>query len=275
MKTARKGIVRVILAVVAYAVGIAYSFPLLYMVLTSFKSEDKVVPPSFIFTPTLENYKKVLTPEFVGFIQNSIIVTALTILLSLVLGLMAAYRIVFGGMTVKKSDNLFFWFVTTNLLPPVGVVIPIYLLLKNAHLLDSKLALVLLYCGANIPLVVWMVYSFLKEVPKEILEAAYIDGSTRVNAFFKVILPLIKTGVVSAGLLVFVFTWNEFFFAVSFTSVDSPTVPVYMASFMTQQGLFWAKMSAISTIAVLPPIVLGWLSQKAFVRGMTMGAVKG
>lgn len=275
MRGISKRILRSLLILTAYAVGIGYAFPLLYMVLTSFKPESQVVPPSFIFSPTLDNYRVVLTPEFVGFLKNSIIVTGATILISLVLGLMAAYVIVFGRIPVKKSNNMFFWFVTTNLLPPVGVVIPIYLLLKNLHLLDNQLSLILLYCGANIPLVVWMVYSFLKEVPKEILEAAYIDGATRTHAFFKVILPLIKTGVASSALLVFVFAWNEFFFAVSFTSVDAPTVPVYMASFMTQQGLFWAKMSAVSTLAVLPPIVLGWLSQKTFVRGMTMGAVKG
>jgi sorbitol/mannitol transport system permease protein len=271
----KKKIIRPVLILLAYAVGIFYSFPLIYMALTSFKRETEVTPPSFIFTPTLENYRTVLTPAFKGFIWNSITVSVVTIIISLVFGLMAAYTIVFSRMTTKKANNLFFWFVTTNLLPPVGVVIPIYLILKNLHMLDHKLTLVFLYAGANIPLVVWMVYSFLKEIPKEILEAAYIDGSSRTNAFFKVILPLIKTGVASSALLVFVFTWNEFFFAVSFTSVESPTVPVYMASFMTQQGLFWAKMSAISTIAVLPPIVLGWLSQKTFVRGMTMGAVKG
>ncbi|XID95867.1 carbohydrate ABC transporter permease [Paenibacillaceae bacterium WGS1546] len=275
MKGSKRLLWRPLLTALAYAVGIGYSFPLLYMVLTSFKKESEVVPPSFIFQPTLENYRTVLTPEFLGFIRNSVIVTGLTIAISLVFGLMAAYVIVFGRMSARKSNNLFFWFVTTNLLPPVGVVIPIYLLLKNLHLLDNKLALVMLYSGANIPLVVWMVYSFLKDIPKEVLEAAYIDGSSRTHAFFKVILPLIKTGVASSALLVFVFSWNEFFFAVSFTSVNAPTVPVYMASFMTQQGLFWAKMSAISTIAVLPPVVLGWLSQKTFVRGMTSGAVKG
>ncbi|TDF98852.1 carbohydrate ABC transporter permease [Paenibacillus piri] len=275
MRSLRKNITRPFLILLAYAVGILYSFPLIYMVLTSFKKESEVTPPSFIFTPTLENYRTVLTPEFQSFIWNSVTVTVFTILISVVLGLMAAYTIVFSRMQPQKQNNLFFWFVTTNLLPPVGVVVPIYLILKNLQMLDSKLTLILLYSGGNIPLVVWMVYSFLKEIPKEILEAASIDGSSRTTAFFKVILPLIKSGVASSALLVFVFTWNEFFFAVSFTSVQSSTIPVYMASFMTQQGLFWAKMSAISTIAVLPPIILGWLSQKAFVRGMTMGAVKG
>jgi len=271
----RKKIIRALLVLTAFAIGIGYSFPLIYMVLTSLKPEEEVVPPVFVFTPTWENYRTVLNENFIGFIRNSVIVTGATMVISLVLGVLAAYVIVFGGMSRKKADNLFFWFVTTNLLPAVGVVLPIYLLLKNLQLLDQHLTLILLYCGANIPLVVWMVYSFMKEVPKEILEAAYIDGSSRMYAFWKVILPLIKTGIASSALLVFVFAWNEFFFAVSFTSVNAATVPVYMSSFMTQQGLFWAKMSAISTIAVLPPVILGWLSQKTFVRGMTMGAVKG
>ena len=184
-----------------------------------------------------------------------------------------AYAVVFGRL--RNSDRLFFWFLSTTLLPPVAVIVPVFLLFRLTGLLDTLGGLVLIYAGVNIPIVIWMTRSFLLDVPREILESSDIDGSSPLRSFFSIVVPLARQGIISTGLLVFIFVWNEFFFSINLTYVHAATVPVYMAGFMTQQGLFWAKLCAISTLVVLPPMVLGWLAQRALVKGLTMGAVKG
>jgi sorbitol/mannitol transport system permease protein len=256
-----------------WALCLAFFFPILYMVLTSFKHETEAVPPQLFFSPTLENYRTVLGSGILPHILNSMLITVVTMLFCVLLGVPTAYSIVFGKL--KKPDSVFFWFLSTTLLPPVSVIIPVFLLFKFMHLLDNRWGMVLIYTGANIPIAVWMIRSFLKDIPRELLEAADIDGATRVRSFFKLILPLARTGIISTALLVFIFVWNEFFFAVNLTYINASTIPVYMASYMTQEGLFWAKLSAISTLTVLPPLVLGWVSHKTLVRGLMMGAVKG
>lgn len=160
------------------------------------------------------------------------------------------------------------------MLPAVAVVIPIYLIANALGLLDTIFLLVLLYTSIGIPLMVWMATRYMSDIPISILEAAQIDGATRWQAFLRVILPIIRGGLISTALLVFVITWNEFLFAVSFTFTEAGTLPVYMNRFMTQQGLFWGKMSAVATIAVLIPVVLGFVAQRSLIKGLLSGAVK-
>jgi sorbitol/mannitol transport system permease protein len=262
-----------LLTLLVWALCLVYFFPLLYMFMTSFKAETDAVPPKFFFTPTIENYVTVLSSGILPYLFNSMVVTIVSMVLCLLFGVPAAYAIVFGKL--KDPDSVFFWFLSTTLLPAVSVIIPIFLVFKTIGALDTRWGLIIVYLGANIPIVIWMVRSFLKDIPGELLEAAEIDGASRLHAFFRIILPLAKPGIISTGLLVFIFIWNEFFFAVNLTYIHASTIPVYMATYMTQEGLFWAKLSAISTITVLPPLILGWVSQKALVRGMMMGAVKG
>jgi sorbitol/mannitol transport system permease protein len=269
---ARKAL-RALGIVAIWALCLSFFFPIFYMILTSFKHEADAIPPRLFFSPTLENYETVLGSGILPHILNSSIITLSTMLCCLLLGVPAAYAIVFGKL--RKPDSTFFWFLSTTLLPPVSVIIPVFLLFKYLNLLDTRLGMIIIYTGANIPIAVWMVRSFLKDIPMELLEAADIDGAGRVRTFFRIILPLARTGIISTALLVFIFVWNEFFFAVNLTYVNSSPIPVYMASYMTQEGLFWAKLSAISTLTVLPPLVLGWISHKALVRGLMMGAVKG
>ena len=255
-------------------VCLIWVFPIIYMVLTSFKVEETVVPPSlFIHRFTLQNYIDVLNPNILRHVWNSIVTTVLSVLFCLLLGVPAAYRIVFGNM--KKPDQMYFWFVSTQLLPPCAVLIPAFLSMRILGLQDTTAGLVILYTGIHIPLIIWMVTAFLRDVPFEIIEAADMEGSSRMRTFFTMILPLTRSGIISAGLLTFVFIWNEFFFAVNLTGIKANTLPVYMASFMTQEGLFWAHLSAISTVTVILPIALGIFSQKSLVKGLTMGAVKG
>lgn len=268
-----KRTVGVLVALPIWAFCLAYCFPILYMFMTSFKTEADAVPPRLFFVPTLANYATVLSGGILPYLYNSLIITLAAMALSIVLGLPAAYVIVFGKL--KHPDSVYFWFLSTTLMPAVSVIIPVFMVFRGLGALDSRWGMILVYMGANIPIVVWMVRSFLKDIPIELLEAAEIDGATRLSAFFRIILPLARGGIISTALLVFIFIWNEFFFAVNLTYVHAGTMPVFMASYMTQEGLFWAKLSAISTLTVLPPLILGWISQKALVRGMMMGAVKG
>ncbi len=256
-----------------YCLSLLFFFPILYMFLTSLKSEAQAIQISFLFKPTLESFKTVLNKDIAQYLGNSVFITLAVTLLSLLFGIPATYGLVFG--TLKNPDTRYFQFVSANLLPPVGVIFPWFIIFRFLHLLDTRLGLIIIYTGVNIPMVIWIVTSFFKDVPQEIVEAAEIDGCSKFYGFFKVILPLTRTGIISAALLVIIFVWNEFFFAVNLTYVKAGTIPVYMARFMTQEGLFWAKLSAISSICVLPPLILGWITQKSMIKGLTMGAVKG
>jgi sorbitol/mannitol transport system permease protein len=272
--SARRKALHYLLILFIWAVCLAYFFPILYMFITSLKHETDVIPPKLFFTPTLENYRTVLlSSDIVSHILNSAVITLTSMVACILLGVPTAYAIVFGRL--KKPDSLFFWFLSTTLLPPVSVIIPVFIIFKNLALLDTRLGMILMYVGANIPIAVWMIRSFLKDIPLELLEAADIDGATRVRSFFRIVVPLARSGIISTALLVFIFVWNEFFFAINLTYVNASPIPVYMASYMTQEGLFWAKLSAISTVTVLPPLILGWISHKSLVRGLMMGAVKG
>lgn len=259
--------------ILTWVLALIYAFPILYMLITGFKPEQQVAPPTLTFTPTLENYGAVIKQDLLLHSFNSVLITIATVALTILLAIPAAYSLVFGSL--KNADGVYYWFITTTLLPAVAVVIPIFLVFNYTGLLDSRLGLVLLYTGAGVPLMIWMVRTFFTDVPYEIIEAADIDGCTRFTSFFRIILPLVRGGIFSTSLLVFITTWNEFFFAVNMTYSKSATLPVYLNRFLTQQGYFWAKMSAASTLVVVIPVILGFFTQKTLVKGLTLGAVKG
>lgn len=259
--------------VVSIFIALLWVFPIAYMIISSFKTESQVVIPGLIFKPTLENYQAVVNPEFYQHLINSLIITLATVILSTVLAVSASYGLVFTPL--KKPDNIYFWFVSTTFLPAVAVIAPVYFAFKQINLIDSYWAMILLYVGAGTPLMVWLVTNFFKEIPSEIIEAADIDGSGRLHTFFKIMLPLTKNGIISAALLVFIVTWNEFFFAVTITYTKSSTLSVYMSKYMVQQGYFWGKMCAAATMIVLIPVIMGFFTQKALVKGLAAGSVKG
>ncbi|RBW69258.1 carbohydrate ABC transporter permease [Bacillus taeanensis] len=263
------------LTLVTYLAAFLFFFPILWIFITGFKSEGEaiVIPPTIFFKPTLENFRMIWDLGVSEFLVNSVIVTSVSTLIALALGVPAAYAL--AMFKVKKGDDILFWFISTRFLPIAGVIIPLYLIFKNTNLLDSKTGLILLYAAMNVPLIVWMMRSFFKDISYEIIEATQIDGASGLQSFFQVVLPLVRPGLISTGLLSMVFAWNEFFFAVSMSYTNAGTLPVYMSSYMTQEGLFWAKMAAAATIAILPVLILGWFTQKQLVRGLTMGAVKG
>ena len=262
-----------LITVLAFVFAIIFFFPIFWMVLISFKQEVDVVNISLIFKPTIRHYSEIFQGNIRHFIANSVIVTLTSIFFALILGIPVAYVLVVGKP--KKGENLFFWFISTILLPPVCVIIPVYLVFKILGMLDTRLGLVVVYTGVHIPIVVWMMRSFFSDIPFQLVESARIDGSTELSIFFKIMLPISRNGIWATILLIFIFIWNEFFFALSLTYTKAATLPIFVSSFMTQEGLFWAKMCAVSTVAALPPILLGWLNQKQLTRGLTMGAVKG
>jgi len=263
-------LIQILISVTAFI----YFFPILWLILTSFKYEVDVVNPSLIFKPTLDHYSVIFKGKIFHFLLNSIIITGSSTLTAMILGVPASYALVMAKFK-KNGDNLFFWFISTILLPPVCVVIPIFIIFKNLNLLDSYASLIFTYSAMNIPIVVWMMRSFFKDIPTELIDAAKIDGASELAAFFKIIFPLSRHGISATMLLLIIFIWNEFFFALHLTYTRAATLPIHISTYMTQEGLFWAKMSAISTLAILPPMLLGWINQKQLVRGLTIGAIKG
>ncbi|HCM28706.1 MAG: sugar ABC transporter permease [Treponema sp. GWB1_62_6] len=266
-----------VMSAIIYAAAIIYFFPILYMFLSGFKSEFQAVRPSFVFKPTLETYGKVLSdPNMYGYLRNSFFQVFAGTLISLVLGMPAAFVLVFGKFRKRESnEKIYMWFITTILLPPVAVLIPLYTWYQTFNLNRTPLGLLIAYIGFHVPIVVWMLYSFVSDIPVEIMEASEIDGCTRMQQLLFMAVPLARTGIIASGLLVAVFIWNEFFLGFNLTSNVTATLPVYMARFREQQGMFIAQLSASSTIAILPAVVLGWMTQKSLVKGLTMGAVKG
>ena len=273
----RKAVRSTVMTVIIYGIAILYFSPILYMFLSGFKTEYQAVSPSLFFLPTLETYKKVLSDSnMYGFLRNSLFQVLAGTSHSLLLGVPAAFVLVFGKFKKKESnERTYTWFLTTILLPPVAVLIPLYTWYQAFLLNRTPLGLMIAYIGFHVPMVVWMLHSFFRDVPLEIIEAAEIDGCSRFQQLVFIATPLVRTGIIAAGLLVAVFIWNEFFLGFNLTGNATATLPVYMARFREQQGMFIAQLSASSTIAILPAIVLGWMTQKSLVKGLTMGAVKG
>jgi sorbitol/mannitol transport system permease protein len=266
-----------LLTIVIWGVAILYFFPVLYMFLTAFKTEAQAASPSLVFDPTFQTLSRVLgNPDMLGFLRNSVFQVVLGTIFCLILGVPAAFVLVFGEFRKKATnERLYVWFITTILLPPVAVIIPLYTWFQQFNLIGNPFGLTLAYIGFHVPIVVWMLHSFFADVPKEIIEASKIDGCNRFQQLTKIGIPLVRIGIFSAGLLVAVFIWNEFFLAFNLTGNTTATLPVYMARFREQQGMFTAQLSAASTVAILPPVIFGWLTQKSLVKGLTLGAVKG
>lgn len=262
---------------IIYSIAIIYFFPILYMFLSGFKTEFQAVSPSLSFTPTLETYIKVLSDRNIyGFLSNSFFQVFVGTLLCLLLGMPAAFVLVFGQFRRRESnEKIYMWFITTILLPPVAVLIPLYTWFQTFGLNKTPLGLLIAYVGFHVPIVVWMLHSFVSDIPVEIIEASEIDGCSRLQQLFFMVVPLARTGIIASGLLVAVFIWNEFFLGFNLTGNTTATLPVYMARFREQQGMFIAQLSASSTIAILPAVILGWMTQKSLVKGLTLGAVKG
>jgi sorbitol/mannitol transport system permease protein len=259
--------------VLAWVVGIAFFLPVLWMVLTAFKPESaaETWPPKFVFSPTLAEFRLVFSG--IGpFLTHSVIATVGSTILVLVLGVPAAYALSVHPVT-RWRDGLFF-FISTKMLPIVAAIGPLYVIAQHAHLLDSIWLLVILYTAMNLPLAVWMIRSFMLEVPGELLEAAQLDGAGRIREITEVILPVVSPGLISTALICVIFAWNELFLAINLTTTNAATMPMFLISSVPQEGLYIAHLSAAATVASVPVIIVGWIAQRSLVRGLAMGAIK-
>jgi sorbitol/mannitol transport system permease protein len=263
-----------LLTLFTYLVAFAFFFPLLWTVLTAFKTEADAAaqPPIFLFHWTLTNFHAALSGSYFSFFKNSVILSVGSTLLAMALGLPAAYSLAFHP--TKRTPAVLSWVLSTKMLPLVAAVVPLLVIYKRVGLFDSRIGMILLYRAFNLPLVIWMMRSFFADLPKEILEASTVDGAGVGRIMWSIVLPITVPGLAATALLSLIFTWNEFLLAVNLTGVNSGTLPVYISGFMTSEGLFWAKMSAASTVAVAPVVLAGWLAQRSLVRGLTFGAVK-
>jgi sorbitol/mannitol transport system permease protein len=273
MKKAQRN--KLILTAVGWLVAIVIFFPIFWMVLTSFKTEVEAVttPPSLFFTPTAENYTAVQErADYFKFASNSIVISLGSTLLALALAIPAAYAMAF--FPTKRTKGTLLWMLSTKMLPPVGVLVPMYLIFRDLGLLDTRLGLAVVYALINLPIVIWMLYTFFKEVPKEILEAGRMDGAKPKQELAFLLMPLSVPGIASTALLAIILAWNEAFWSLNLTTAAAAPLTTFIASFSSPEGLFWAKLSAASTMAIAPILVFGWMSQKQLVRGLTFGAVK-
>ncbi|PWV54756.1 MULTISPECIES: carbohydrate ABC transporter permease [Nocardiopsis] len=270
----RRRPVRPLAGILGWAAGLLFFFPVLWMFLTGFKQESQAStnPPTFFFQPTLDQYSAVIGRDFVPYLLNSLQASVLSTLLAIVLGLPAAYAL--SLVRVPKWRDSLFFFLSTKLLPPVAMILPLYVIARNLGALDDARTLTLVYTAMNLPIAIWMIRSFLVELPKEVLEAARMDGARRFTEMRRVILPMIAPGLAATALICFIFAWNEFFFAVNLTATQASTVPVFLVGFISGEGLYWARLSAASTMAALPVILAGWAAQRWLVRGLSLGAVK-
>ncbi|MGD0577974.1 MAG: carbohydrate ABC transporter permease [Bryobacteraceae bacterium] len=267
--------VRLGLTLAGWTVALGIFFPILWMFLTSFKTEITAVatPPAVFFKPTLANYSAVLQrADYVQFAINSVVVSLGSTFLALALAVPAAYSMAF--FPGRHTRDILLWMLSTKMLPPVGVLVPIYLLWRNFGLLDTRIGLVLINSISVLPIVVWMLFSFFREVPSGILEASRMDGATQGQELVHILLPLAMPGIAATALLSIILCWNEAFWSLNLTTVKAATLTAFTASFSSPEGLFWAKLSAASTLAAAPILIFGWIGQRQLVRGLSFGAVK-
>ena len=261
---------------VAWAIGLLIFFPILWTILTSFKSEAQAIadPPIFLFFDwTLENYSVVQErSNYMRFLWNSIFLAGGSTILGLVIAVPAAWSMAF--VPSKRTKDILLWMLSTKMLPAVGVLYPIYLLFIQLGLLDSRVGLVIVLMLINLPIIVWMLYTYFREIPGEILEAARMDGAGLKEELLYVLTPMAIPGIASTLLLNFILAWNEAFWTLNLTAVNAAPLTAFIASYSSPEGLFFAKLSAASTMAIAPILILGWFSQKQLVRGLTFGAVK-
>ncbi|MDB2619449.1 carbohydrate ABC transporter permease [Litoricolaceae bacterium] len=260
----------------AWAIGLLIFFPILWTILTSFKTEGQAIadPPIFLmFDWTLENYAIVQErSDYLKFLTNSVIIAGGSTLLGILVAVPAAWSMAF--VPSKRTKDILLWMLSTKMLPAVGVLYPIYLIFIEFGLLDTKMGLVVVLMLMNLPIIVWMLYTYFKEIPSEILEAARMDGASLRSEILYVLTPMAIPGIASTILLNFILAWNEAFWTLNLTAAKAAPLTAFIASYSSPEGLFYAKLSAASTMAIAPILILGWFSQKQLVRGLTFGAVK-
>ncbi|MCA1494295.1 carbohydrate ABC transporter permease [Sinorhizobium alkalisoli] len=260
----------------AWTIGILIFFPILWTFLTSFKTEAQAIasPPAFLFFDwTVENYFEVQSrSDYFKHFMNSVVISFGSTLLGLVIAVPSAWAMAFAP--TKRTKDVLMWMLSTKMMPPVGVLVPLYLMFRNTGLLDTRVGLVLVLMLINLPIIIWMLYTYFKEIPGEILEAARMDGASLAKEIIYVLTPMAIPGIASTFLLNIILAWNEAFWTLNLSAARAAPLTAFIASYSSPEGLFYAKLSAASTMAIAPILILGWFSQKQLVRGLTFGAVK-
>ena len=261
------------------ALGVALG-PLYWLLTIALKREvDQFASPPlwFGFSPTLEHFREAFVVKPFGpYLWNSVIVAGTSTLLALLLGVPAAYSLARFRWPDGSAAKLGYWILSNRFLPPIVTIVPLFLMMRAAGLLDSPIALIIVYTGFNLPFVVWMMKSFFEEIPSELEEAAQVDGDSRLGAMIRVTLPLVRPGLAATAIFCLIVAWNEFLFALVLTQTEvSMTLPIGIASQVTQYEIRWGVMSAAGAVAMLPILVVSIFLQKYLVRGLSLGAVKG
>ncbi|WP_339766045.1 carbohydrate ABC transporter permease [uncultured Pseudosulfitobacter sp.] len=267
---------KIINTAVAWGIGLLIFFPILWTILTSFKSEATAIadPPVFLFFDwTLDNYRVVQErSDYMRFLWNSVIIAGGSTFLGILVAVPAAWSMAF--VPSRRTKDILLWMLSTKMLPAVGVLYPIYLIFIKMGILDSRIGLTVVLMLINLPIIIWMLYTYFREIPGEILEAARMDGASLKEEILYVLTPMAVPGIASTVLLNIILAWNEAFWTLNLTAAKAAPLTAFIASYSSPEGLFYAKLSAASTMAIAPILILGWFSQKQLVRGLTFGAVK-
>ena len=260
----------------AWVIGLLIFFPVLWTILTSFKTESEAIadpPVFFLFNWTLENYAVVQErSDYMRYLWNSVIIAGASTVVGILVAVPAAWSMAF--VPTRRTRDVLLWMLSTKMLPAVGALYPIYLIFIWLGLLDTRTGLVIVMMLINLPIIVWMLYTYFREIPGEILEAARMDGASLRSEIIYVLTPMAVPGIASTILLNFILAWNEAFWTLNLTAAKAGPLTAFIASYSSPEGLFYAKLSAASTMAIAPILILGWFSQKQLVRGLTFGAVK-
>jgi multiple sugar transport system permease protein len=270
-------ITRTVLIYTAVLIAVILSIgPIVYLLITSFKPAELTfsVPPVWIFTPTLKNYEEVIIGgEFSKYFMNSLVVALATTLIALLLGSFAAYG--FARFKLRGGFWLRMSVLIPQMLPPITIIVPLYVLFNGLKLTDTRTALIISYLTFTIPLSIWMLIGFFEDVPVELEESAMIDGCSRFGALMRISFPIVAPGLAATAILSFLYCWNEFLYAVILTGRDARTLPVTVTSFMTNKAILWGRIAASGSLILIPVLIFALVAQRYLVRGLSKGAVKG
>ena len=274
--TERSNFGKVAWPVLAWLVALIFFFPIFWLVFTSFKTDQDAVNPEmlFRFTPTLENYTNMTQNyDYWKFATNSVITSTFATLFALIVGVPAAYAMAFNPS--RHTKDILMWMLSTKMLPAAAVLYPMTFLTKNfLQIYDTHFLVILVLCLVNLPIVIWMLFTYFKEIPKEIIEAGKMDGVDTWGEIKDILIPLAWGGIASTALLTFIFCWNEAYWTVRLTTFNASTLSTLIEGNRAPEGLFFGRLSAVSTAAIAPIVILGWFCQKQLVAGLTFGAVK-
>ncbi len=267
-----------LLSAFTYLLGFLFFFPVLWMVANGFKTEDEANgTPVFFFKPTFDQFRLVTAnipgrASFGEVYTNSFIIVLVSTAIVMILAVPAAFAL--SVRPVAKWRDVLFFFISTKFLPVVAGILPVYIIARDLNLLNTRWSLIIMYTALNLPLAVWMLRSFFQEVPSELIEAARIDGASLRSQLTSVVMPIVAPGLAATALLCFIFAWNEFFLSLQLNTSDAQTASVWVRGFESQREQFIARLSAASTLVVLPVVLAGWVAQKRMIRGLAMGAIK-